>query len=198
MFPSAHTFVVRLVGWLAIAALVVVAISAGLAFAAGGQPPGGTIHACARDGERTGGFLRLVSSEDDCRAHEVALSWNTQGVPGPAGPAGQQGPPGPAPVFVNIDGATGAIIVQSESAGALSSQRTGPGGYEIVFDHDVTHCPRWVGFGPVSGPHLYATAQGTVAPEDFPVQAKMTVVIYDLTGSYDDASFSLQLICPQA
>jgi hypothetical protein len=101
-------------------------------------------------------------------------------------------------VFVNIDGTTGGIIVQSEGAGALSSQRTSTGVYEIVFDHDMTYCARWIGFAPVSGPHLYTTAQGVVQPEDFPVQAKMTIVIYDITGQQDDATFGLQLICPPA
>ena len=55
-----------------------------------------------------------------------------------------------------------------------------------------------IGFAPASGPHLYTTAQGVVRPEDFPVQARMIVVVYDTTGQHDDATFSLQIMCPPA
>lgn len=53
-------------------------------------PPPGTIQACYND---TNGNLRLVSSPDDCRNHETAISWD---ITGPAGPPGPPGPPGPA------------------------------------------------------------------------------------------------------
>lgn len=39
------------------------------------------------------GWMRLVSSSDQCRRLETPLSWNIQG---PAGPQGEQGPAGPA------------------------------------------------------------------------------------------------------
>lgn len=72
-------------------------IAVGVAFATI-PDSGGVIHACYSD---SNGSLRVVDGTD-CKSHETALSWNTQGTPGPtgpqgpAGPAGATGPAGPA------------------------------------------------------------------------------------------------------
>lgn len=52
----------------------------------------GTINACFND---TNGNVRIVDDPSSCRQHEVAISWNQQGTPGPAGPPGPPGPAGP-------------------------------------------------------------------------------------------------------
>ncbi len=52
-----------------------------------------TIYACVSN---LGGNVRVVSSTTTCRATESPLSWNSEGVPGPAGPPGPAGTGGPA------------------------------------------------------------------------------------------------------
>ena len=59
-----------------------------------------TIHACA-DHE---GFLRLVTSSQECRRNETLVQWNVVGPAGPAGPTGLRGATGPT----GLRGATGA------------------------------------------------------------------------------------------
>jgi hypothetical protein len=59
----------------------------------------GVIEGCFKsDGNPNGGGygeLRVVESPSNCKASETSLSWNQQGVPGPAGPRGVQGESGP-------------------------------------------------------------------------------------------------------
>jgi hypothetical protein len=64
-------------------------VAVGVAFATI-PDSGGVIHACYSD---SNGALRLVDGAT-CKSHETALSWNTQGVPGPVGPQGPAGPKG--------------------------------------------------------------------------------------------------------
>jgi Collagen triple helix repeat (20 copies) len=78
---------------IAIGLAAVVALGAGIAFAA---IPGtdGVIHGCYK---AQNGQLRLVDSASDCRPSELSISWNQQGpqgIQGPPGPKGEQGDPG--------------------------------------------------------------------------------------------------------
>lgn len=67
-----------------------VAALAGVVYAAG-DPDVEIIHACIH---RWGGWIRIVSSADDCRWYEEPLDWGSGG--GEPGPPGPEGPPGPA------------------------------------------------------------------------------------------------------
>src|SRR3954463_3150752 len=51
----------------------------------------GVIHGCY---QKNSGNLRLVDAPADCRAPEIAVSWNQKGEPGGQGPQGQQGAAG--------------------------------------------------------------------------------------------------------
>jgi hypothetical protein len=68
-----------------------VALTAGLAFAAGDTPT--TINGCRT---KVLGYVRVVTVAGKCRKNELPIAWNTKGDPGPAGPAGAAGPAGPA------------------------------------------------------------------------------------------------------
>jgi hypothetical protein len=68
-----------------------IALTAGLAFAAGDTPT--TINGCRT---KTLGYVRVVTVAGKCRKNELPISWNTKGDPGPAGPAGAPGAAGPA------------------------------------------------------------------------------------------------------
>jgi hypothetical protein len=79
---------------LAVALALCVALTAGLAFAAGDTPT--TINACRT---KVLGSLRVVAVSGKCRKNELPIAWNTtgpKGDPGPGGPAGEPGPAGPA------------------------------------------------------------------------------------------------------
>src|SRR5215471_4405931 len=69
--------------WVIPVAVAVVALGAGIAYAAI-PDNGGVIHGCYSN---VNGLLRVVdsASADACRRSETALSWNQQGVPGPPG-----------------------------------------------------------------------------------------------------------------
>jgi hypothetical protein len=93
----------------------------------------------------TNGKLRVVDDATLCTSSEVAISWNTVGLPGadgpqgPAGPEGPQGPAGPAgPAGPGVT--TIAGIVSGETglpslltANGFTSERIGPGYYVITF-----------------------------------------------------------------
>jgi hypothetical protein len=77
-----------------IVAAVVVAVSAGAAYATipGGD---GIIHGCFVTGT---GQLRLIDKDanQSCKKGEQALDWSQRGTPGPPGPQGEQGEQGEA------------------------------------------------------------------------------------------------------
>jgi hypothetical protein len=83
-----------------------IALTAGLAFAAGDTPT--TINGCRT---KVLGYVRVVTIAGKCRKNELPIAWNTtgpKGDPGPAGPAGVAGPAGPA----GPTGATGPAGAQ--------------------------------------------------------------------------------------
>jgi Lamin Tail Domain/Collagen triple helix repeat (20 copies) len=57
-----------------------------------GTTESAVIQACRH---KVSGLLRVVSDPSKCLKREIPISWNVQGLPGPAGPAGSAGPPGP-------------------------------------------------------------------------------------------------------
>ena len=71
-----------------------IALTAGLAFAAGDTPT--TINGCRT---KVLGYVRVVTVAGKCRKNELPIAWNTAGPTGTAGPAGSRGAdgaPGPA------------------------------------------------------------------------------------------------------
>jgi hypothetical protein len=80
--------------WLALGAVVLIAVAGGVAYAAIPDSHG-VIHACY---SKKLGVLRVIDSEagKTCLPGEKALTWNQKGEQGPAGPQGEPGPQGPA------------------------------------------------------------------------------------------------------
>jgi hypothetical protein len=71
------------------ASLVVVASTATASIPRASQKAAGTVRACV---DNTTGRTRIGVT---CTAREHVVTWNKQGVRGPAGPAGPKGDPGP-------------------------------------------------------------------------------------------------------
>ncbi|WP_394553767.1 collagen-like protein [Agromyces sp. MMS24-JH15] len=107
----------------AAASLVVLSLGGAAVAAASSAPP--TIVSCV---SKLTGDVRLIEPSlgsrhplGTCTKVERQVSWNAEGVPGPAGPAGEVGAPGPtgqtgAPGSVGADGQS--VTVQHEPAGA--------------------------------------------------------------------------------
>jgi hypothetical protein len=81
------------------------------------QAPGSTdvIYACLQRNDR----FRIVERDERCRANEVRVSWNVEGLQGPAGPAGPVGPQG-IPGQTGPQGSAGA----TGAAGPQGTQGT--------------------------------------------------------------------------
>lgn len=90
---------------------------------------------------KTNGAVRVVADASQCRASEIAFSWDVQGAPGPAGPAGPAGPQGPAGAagapgggvrtvagIVNADGTKNGV-----TPNGFTVQRLQAGRYQIDF-----------------------------------------------------------------
>lgn len=91
---------------------------------------------------KTNGKLRMIDDAVLCTKSEVAISWNTVGVPGPEGPQGAdgtdgpQGPAGPAGPGVKtvagiVSGSTGLPIAVTPNG--FTSMRQGLGHYLVTF-----------------------------------------------------------------
>ena len=78
----------------------------------------GVINACVQEST---GTLRIVGADEECPKNWTSLSWNVQGVPGPAGPTGPEGPTGPS-------GATGPEGPAGPSGATGPEGPTGPSG----------------------------------------------------------------------
>jgi hypothetical protein len=105
-----------------LAGVVVAAIvSAGVAYSSGGSASS-TLTACVNE---TNGNMRLVGSASDCRQHESAVTWNSEGTAGPTGPTGPQGPTG-ARGATGPQGPTGADGVSGYEINS-ASVGIGPG-----------------------------------------------------------------------
>jgi hypothetical protein len=86
----------RSVGGLVLAGAVL--RGAGATFAAN-PDAGSTIYPCVQNGTDD---LRWTDDPRDCRDHETAISWNSQGPTRPAGPPGPAGAPGQSVVASSI------------------------------------------------------------------------------------------------
>jgi hypothetical protein len=187
-----RTVVTRLAALLAAGVVLGAGFAAGSAVAGGGNA-GPEIHACARDSQRSNAFLRLVNDPSECGPNEISVSWNEAG---PAGAQGPAGPDGPGVLFVVVDAADGSLVTTSPGAGVVSAQKTSTGVYEVLFDHDITFCARWVVFGPRSPGFTYAATQNVADAGEFPVQRKAIFLAYDPAGNLADAHFAILVSCP--
>ena len=97
-------------------AVVVLASGGGVAYATSSHSADATIHGCY---SQSTGQLRVDTT---CRAGELAVSWNSQGQPGPQGPTGPTGPQGPKG-DTGATGAQGAQGVKGDT-GAAGPQGT--------------------------------------------------------------------------
>jgi hypothetical protein len=122
-----------------------------VASAAGPEP---TVSACV--GKLTG-LVRVIDpvKRQACTSLEKPLSWNQQGVPGPAGPAGPAGASGPAgPAGPAAEGTVLWAKVQTRSRNeddwytvTIAGQRHATGAlirgdfhYRVTFDRPVDQC----------------------------------------------------------
>jgi hypothetical protein len=90
---------------------------------------------------KTNGKLRVVDDAALCTSSEVAISWNTVGLPGaegpqgPEGPEGPQGPAGPAgPGVKTIAGIVGGLtgLPSAVTPNGFTSVRLGQGHYLVT------------------------------------------------------------------
>jgi|SRR5215831_3239778 len=128
--------------WVIPVAVAVVALGAGIAYAAI-PDNGGVIHGCYSNAN---GLLRVVdsASADACRTSETALNWNQQGVPGPPGPPGARGPQGPPGAEVTVltakfgEGPPPFLIGFKNAASSVERLRTGV--FQLTFGQAVDAC----------------------------------------------------------
>jgi hypothetical protein len=190
-----------------------VALSAGSIAGAALVTNDAEITACV---QQPSGNVWIVSGAGDCRNSETSVTWNRtgpagsagaqgpvgpQGAAGTAGPAGPTGPQGPGFEFVNISASTGQILTETAGAGALTGTKASTGTYFIDYDHDLTHCPRFVVIASASGPRFYTAGQGVVPGdpafgEPGFTQRRMGINTYGPDGERADAFFTLHTQCP--
>ena len=117
----------RLAGALLAVAMLVVAWSAGMRYAAASSP---AIQACA---QKQQGNLRMVGSPDQCRPSEIPVSWDVQGVPGPSGPPGAPGVSGwervEGPLIIVTNTTPGFFATGTSVATCSPGKRVLGGGY---------------------------------------------------------------------
>lgn len=109
-----------------------IALTAGLAFAAGDTPT--TINGCRT---KVLGYVRVVTVAGKCRKNELPIAWNTagpKGDPGPAGPTGTAGPAGSR----GADGAPGP-------AGPQGPKGDPGGAIEEIGDLNGVGCTTYAG-----------------------------------------------------
>jgi hypothetical protein len=86
-------------------------VSLGVVTLVGAHPdgPGGeVIHACVNN---SSGAINIVGADDDCRANESPLDWNSEGPEGPQGPEGPEGPEGPVgPTNIRVYAETDFVL----------------------------------------------------------------------------------------
>jgi hypothetical protein len=111
---------------------VLAAVASGAALAADSGEPPAVIHACKHP---SGGWLRQVAEETQCRRRETRVSWNVQGpkgdpgeagAPGPQGPKGDKGDPGT--VITGLKTLEGVPCIADDSAAGEIKVAVGAGG----------------------------------------------------------------------
>jgi hypothetical protein len=112
---------------LAVTAVAIVAIGAGVTYAVADIGGGGVIDGCYKS---QNGQLRLIDpATDSCNPSETAISWGQTGTQGPKGDKGDPGPPGPQ----GIQGPAGPLVSTLPPGATLRgmyswADRTGPAG----------------------------------------------------------------------
>jgi len=85
--------------WLTILLVALITVSLGASAIVASTPAGSVIYAAI---QKNNGMLRIINSPDEVKNSETLISWNKEGIQGPAGLQGLQGVKGDT-------GATGAI-----------------------------------------------------------------------------------------
>ena len=110
---------------------VLAAVASGVALAADSGEPAAVIHACKHP---SGGWLRQVAEETQCRRRETRVSWNVQGSKGDPGEPGAPGPQGkgdkgdPGTVITGLKTLEGVPCVAEDSAAGEIKVTVGTGG----------------------------------------------------------------------
>lgn len=152
------------------AALVGVAVSSSIAYAAVGDGP--VVYACTT----SAGAVRLVLSTTTCKTGERKISWNKQGPTGLRGATGATGPRG-ATGLTGPTGATGVPGPTGESgatgltgpqgpAGATSKPAGASGEFGVPGTVTCTGLRQGVFGGTDGSSVVHATSYGVVAPRD--------------------------------
>jgi collagen triple helix repeat protein len=203
----------------AVAAVVALALAAGVASGAIPSGSDGVIHACYQKPGLLAnpGAVRVIDEEagQRCRSNEVAFNWSqrgpqgAQGAPGPQGPRGDAGPSGPqgdkgeqgepgepaTRLFAKVK-SSGAL---SYGSGAVSAGRSATGRYQVEFNRDLSGCvaSATLGFGhPQSPPDFIAANAGAVANVNpTSVDVHISAPRPDGGGTAVDGSFHLALFC---
>jgi type VI protein secretion system component Hcp len=106
---------------LAVAAALVLALSAGAALVARADNPT-TFYACLKSNGDLGNVVQSPASPPSCKQNETPISWNQAGPAGPAGPTGPQGPAGggsgPATPHTAV---IGTVTFDGPSAGSAAA-----------------------------------------------------------------------------
>jgi hypothetical protein len=180
-----------------IAAIVLVAIAAGVAYASI-PDSAGVIHGCYK----TGGShaLRVIDTgvSGHCNGDEKPLNWNQTGPQGPAGATGATGAQGPAGesatalwAVVRMNGEGQEEIQYGSHAVSVARfvNENGSVRYEVTFDQDVSQCA-YAGSTASSG-FLHFSPNGGLGEE-----AVVNVsFILPNAGNSTDANFHLAVFC---
>ena len=161
---------------------VMVAVAAGGVAAAATNAATGdvaTIQACVA---KTG-TPRIVASAQNCRRGETYLSWNKEGLQGPAGPQGLDGPAGPVGPAGSV-GATGADGAPGPkgATGATGAQGS-PGPQGIPGPQGATGPQGPAGTNATPTRWAFVVPNGTIFSSSGHLQsvARPTVATYELT-----------------
>jgi hypothetical protein len=161
----------------ALAAVTALALAAGGALAVGKNAKTAAaaadevVNACRHP---NGGWVRIVSGPDACRAREQALSWNVagpKGDPGPAGPPGPKGDPG-----------AGLSKLEDLAGIACTTDAGGAGTIQLDFAGEDTVLFRCIAGGPPPPPPPPPPTAGLVLNE----------VDYDQVGADGDGFVELK------
>jgi hypothetical protein len=156
---------------------------------------GTTIKACAK---KSGGAMRLIDSNKNCKKSERTLTWGTQGETGATGATGSKGVSYAAYKLIP----SGSLLVDAVPYTMASLDGLTAGNYllnatvEIANDNldGFVECRLFI---PVGTNTFYASPSVTatfVYTPDIPVQLTANYVVADLPGgTYGEVSFECQV-----
>jgi hypothetical protein len=163
---------------------------------------GTTIKACAK---KSGGAMRLIDSNKNCKKSERTLTWGTQGDAGATGATGAAGSTG-ATGANGLNGAdataifgtitsSGSVDTTKTSAATISSVKDSTGLYIVTFNRDIRACsvvatvfPQSAGFNSTNHVVAWPDTSGT----DHTV---INFYVSNASNALVDLPFSYALFC---